>query len=321
MKKTYLPRFKKPGFLLCLFLMTIVMFGGAATVFAEVKKPDRRIGKSKKKAGGKSSKNRFVKKNFRAKKKRTSSAGKFQTPRAEDEFEGDAERREDWFMSKRIYPYEELPADARRRAWLSRPGEAQRSTEAQWQAIGPKPTASYFPGNWGLTSGRINAIAVSPSNPQLILVGAATGGVWRSTDGGANFSPTSDDQVDLAVGSIAFAPSDSSIVYAGMGDKAQSYLGTGVLKSIDGGQTWTRVNNATLPSPGRISKIEVDPNNPNRVYVAQYALRQGNTTFASGFYFSSDGGVNWTKTLSGLPRDLVRHPVAAEHLLSGDAAR
>jgi photosystem II stability/assembly factor-like uncharacterized protein len=93
-----------------------------------------------------------------------------------------------------------------------------------------------------------------------------------------------------------------------MGDKAQSYLGTGVLKSTDGGQTWTRINNTTLPSPGRISKIEVDSSNPNRVYVAQYALRQGNTTFASGFYLSNDGGVNWTKTLSGLPRDLVRHP-------------
>ncbi len=183
-----------------------------------------------------------------------------------------------------------------------------QATDAQWQPIGPQPTASYFPNNWGLTSGRVNAVAVSPSNPQLVLIGAATGGVWRSTDGGANFSPTSDNQIDLAVGSIAFAPSDNSVVYAGMGDKAQGYLGTGVLKSTDGGQTWTRVNNATLPSPGRISKIEVDAANPNRVYVAQYTLRQGNTMFASGFYLSNDGGVNWTKTLSGLPRDLVRHP-------------
>lgn len=93
--------------------MTIVLFGSAATLFAEQKKSDRKTEKSKKKAVGKSSKSRFVKKNFRAKKTRTNSPGKFQTPRGEDEFEGDAERREDWFMSKRTYPYAELPADAR----------------------------------------------------------------------------------------------------------------------------------------------------------------------------------------------------------------
>ena len=93
-----------------------------------------------------------------------------------------------------------------------------------------------------------------------------------------------------------------------MGDKAQGYFGTGVLKSVDGGQTWTRINNATLPAQGRISTIEVDAANPNRVYVAQYAQRQGNSSASSGFWLSTDGGVNWTRTLPGLARDLVRHP-------------
>ena len=234
-------------------------------------------------------------------------------PREENEFEADAEKRDDWFMFRRTYPFTELPADARRQAWLARPADAKRDgskplADTQWRAIGPKPTTSYFPNNWGLTSGRINAIAVSPSDPQLILIGAATGGIWRSTDGGTTFAPTSDNQVDLAVGSIAFAPSNNSIVYAGMGDKAQGYLGTGVLKSTDGGQSWSRISNASLPSPGRISAIEVDAANPNRVYAAQYSFLQGNSSFASGFWLSNDGGANWTRTLSGLPRDLVRHP-------------
>ena len=88
-----------------------------------------------------------------------------------------------------------------------------------WTSIGPTPTvASPTPRNFGETSGRINAVAVSPANTQIVLIGSSTGGIWRSVDGGANFAPVGDDQVDLAVGWIAFAPSNPAIVYAGMGD-------------------------------------------------------------------------------------------------------
>ena len=231
-------------------------------------------------------------------------------PRTADEFEENEEKRQEWFEFERTFPFDKIPDDARRKAWLARPAEARFADSAivsQWESIGPRSTQSDIP-NWGLTSGRINAIAVSPSNSQIILIGTATGGVWRSTDGGANFAPTSDSQVDLAVGSIAFAPSNNSIVYAGMGDKASNYFGSGVLKSTDGGQTWTRVSNATLPSPGRISKIEVDSANPNRVYVGQYSIIRATASFSSGFFVSNDGGVSWTKTIGGLARDLIKHP-------------
>ncbi len=227
--------------------------------------------------------------------------------------EGDVEKRRQWFMYQRTFPFGKLPDEARRKAWESRPTGAENGDSpslAQWQQIGPRPTTSFFPSNWGLTSGRINAIAVSPTDPNIVLVGAATGGIWRSADGGATFTSTSDNQVDLAVGTIAFAPSNSSIVYAGMGDKAQSYLGTGILRSTDGGQSWTRVNNTTLPSSGLSSQILVDTADPNRVYLAQYAYFDSSSgnLFSGGFYYSTDGGVNWTKTISGTARDLVRHP-------------
>ena len=240
-----------------------------------------------------------------------------QAPKAEEEFEGDQQERENWFIQQRMYPFNKLPDDARRNAWLSRPAEAASlsiNAVPSWRSIGPLPTTSAFPANWGVTSGRINTIAVHPTNAQIVLIGGATGGVWRSIDGGTTFAPTSDTQVDLAVGSIVFAPSNPNIVYAGMGDKASSYLGTGVLKSTDAGQTWTRVSNATLPSPGQISKIEVDPTDANRVYVAQYTQLIGGNVFTSGFFFSIDGGVNWTMTLSGGARDLVRHPTDAQTL-------
>jgi photosystem II stability/assembly factor-like uncharacterized protein len=199
-------------------------------------------------------------------------------------------------------------------AWASRPrknGSASALDSGErrvWAAIGPKPTATTTP-KWGVTSGRINAVAVSPADAQVVLAGSSTGGVWRSTDGGANFTPVSDDQADLAVSWITFAPSNPSIVYAGMGDIDSSYLGSGVLKSTDGGRTWARVNNQTLPD-GVVARLEVDPTNPERVYLAQYLTTDRSNNFSSegGLFLSTDGGVNWTRTLAGQARDLCLHP-------------
>ncbi len=243
-------------------------------------------------------------------------------PRTEEEPEEireDVEGRQHWFVYERSYPFDEMPVEGRREAWeasLTFNLEAE-ATIPTWQALGPKPTRSDLYENWGDTSGRINAIAISPADPRIVLLGGSTGGVWRSEDGGETFQPVSDDQVDLAVGYLAFAPSQPNIVYAGMGDAHGGYNGSGVLRSTDAGKTWTRVNNATLPAPGRIFRLEVDPNDPNRVYVAQFAYQSGNDLFAGGVFVSTDGGVNWTRTLFGLPRDLVIHPTNPRTLYVG----
>jgi photosystem II stability/assembly factor-like uncharacterized protein len=225
--------------------------------------------------------------------------------------EHEVEDRNDWFFYQRAYPFQEIPVDARRKAWESVNGKGKIQTQAlpqaitTWTPIGPSPTRSAFMNNWGLTSGRINAIAVSPANNQLILLGGATSGIFRSTNGGTSFTPVTDNQADLAVGSIAFSKSNPQIVYAGMGDPKSGYYGSGVLKSTDAGQTWARVNNQTLPSPGNDAKIEVDPLNPERVYLAQYARLVDTRRFSSGFFVSNDGGVNWSQKMTGLPRDIV----------------
>jgi photosystem II stability/assembly factor-like uncharacterized protein len=222
----------------------------------------------------------------------------------------DIEARSNWFLFQRTYPFDSLPIEARRTAWeASRKisGEARVLPQAvqHWQAIGPSPTTPAFFSNWGFTSGRVNTIAISPADPQLVLIGAATGGIWRSTDAGVNFTPVTDDQIDLAVGSIAFSKTRPKVVYAGMGDSKLGYLGSGVLKSTDSGRSWVRVSNATLPAPGAISRIEVDPIDPNRVYAAQAIQLAQGQKYASGFYISTDGGVNWAKKISGLVRDLA----------------
>ena len=234
----------------------------------------------------------------------------------------DPEGRSDWFFSQRAYPFDELPADARQSAWelVSRRGIELQAITAEdtktWQPIGPAPTLPAF-GNWGFTAGRINAVAVSPSNSQIVLIGSSTGGIWRSANAGASFSPVTDAQVDLAVGSIVFAPSNPTIVYAGMGDSKLGYLGSGVLKSTNSGNTWTKVSNNTLPSPGTVAKVEVDPANADRVYVAQYTRLSEEKIISSGFYRSTDGGVNWTRTLAGAARDIAISPSDRQTLFVG----
>ncbi|HJQ68030.1 MAG TPA: hypothetical protein VKA70_03620 [Blastocatellia bacterium] len=238
------------------------------------------------------------------------------------EISEDPEGRSDWFFSQRAYPSGDLPADARESAWelVSRGRILTQSITTManntWQSIGPSPTQPGY-SNWGLTSGRINAVAVSPANAQIVLAGSSTGGIWQSTNAGASFAPVTDSQVDLAVGSIAFSPSNPSIVYAGMGDSKLGYLGSGVLKSTNGGRAWNKVSNNTLPSPGAVARIEVDPANPDRVYVAQYLKVSEEKILSSGFYLSTDGGVSWTRTLAGAARDIAISPANRQTLFTG----
>jgi photosystem II stability/assembly factor-like uncharacterized protein len=227
--------------------------------------------------------------------------------------EGDVGERLDWFYSKRAYPLGYIPEGARRRAWESRPkgrlGVTPQSIQFVWQPIGPVGTVANLPAKWGVVSARITAIAVSPANPQIVLIGTPAGGILRSTDGGAHFTPVSDDQVDLAVGSIAFAPSQPNIVYAGMGDK-DGYSGTGVLKSVDAGQTWTHVTSPTagIPEAGIIRRVIVHPTDANRVYVAQMSKLSGNIKLNSGVYVSPDGGLSWQQLFSGGVSDVALQP-------------
>jgi hypothetical protein len=242
-------------------------------------------------------------------------------PRENESIEEDEEGRENWFWQQRMYPFTDLPENAREKAWASRPiDKGVHADVLTWQPVGPISIANAHVGTWGATSGRVSAIAVSPTNANLVLIGSPTGGIWRSTDGGATFAPVADDQTQISIGSIAFAPSNPAIVYAGAGDNNNyPYFGQGVLKSTDGGVTWTKISDTSLTGPGVIRQVAVDPADPTLVYAVQYNRKDTTTngTFASGFWRSTNGGVTWTRTFAGLFRNMAIRPGTPQTLYLG----
>lgn len=235
------------------------------------------------------------------------------------------------YVTEREYPFGAVPDDARRRAWQASQTLTAPLAEPSlvWQSIGPMPTICASNCTFGRTgfefptSGRVNTIAVSPENPQLVLIGAGTGGIWRSEDGGSTFVPVSGDHPDLTVGSIAFSASRPSIVYAGMGDPyspgGNVYFGGGVLKSTNAGRSWVQLESATFPAVARVAKLIVDPADSNRLYAVVRAIRTGNQSAFGGFYFSTDGGATWSRTFETTGIDLALSSADSRVLYLGGA--
>lgn len=185
--------------------------------------------------------------------------------------------------------YGGAPSDALIQARLG----AVRQLSAQGRALAPFVSAGTWTpiGPWPIPngqtttvstaiSGRVSAIVVHPTNPNIVYVGAAQGGVWRSLDGGASWTPIFDNAASLAIGSLALAPSDPSILYVGTGEangSADSFFGVGLYR-IDDAAGAAVLNGPFNPTPttdiigaktftGRsISKILVDPSDPAIVF-------------------------------------------------------
>src|SRR5438445_5499647 len=115
---------------------------------------------------------------------------------------------------------------------------------------------------------RIASVAGVPGDPHTYYVGAASGGIWKSTDGGGTFAPIFDNQQVMAVGALAVASSDPKIVWAGTGEawaiRDVDVMGDGVYKSADAGVTWMHMG---LDETGRIGRIIIHPTDPGVVYV------------------------------------------------------
>jgi photosystem II stability/assembly factor-like uncharacterized protein len=176
-----------------------------------------------------------------------------------------------------------------------------------WSPLGPfsVPHGQTYGSGLGSrpsVSGRVSSIAIDPDDPSHILVGSAAGGVWETKDGGDSWSPRTDDQDTLTIGALAFDPGDPSIAYAGTGEgNAYFELGTGLLRSTDGGTTWA--SHATAPFEGTgFYALVVDPLDGNHLLAAT----------GRDLCESRDGGANWTvRHKKQTTWDLSMHPAAS----------
>jgi photosystem II stability/assembly factor-like uncharacterized protein len=225
------------------------------------------------------------------------------------------EARSRYFVERRAFPFAAIPDGARREAleaWR-RTRRAVSESVGSWRPVGGGSIDVKPP--YRRANGRINAIAISPADPNVILIGASTGGILRSVDGGASFVPVADDQADFSVGDIAFA--NANIVYAGMGDPIIDItLGSGVLRSDDAGATWRHVSSGQLIERGAIRQVVIDPDDPEHVLILQRLhVNPNGSPGAGGILESRDGGGTWTSLMFGVFNSLVR--IDATTLVAG----
>lgn len=144
--------------------------------------------------------------------------------------------------------------------------------------------------------GRIAAIDAVAADPNRIVIGAATGGVWLSSNGGLNWTPVFDDEAVASIGAIAIDQSNPDVIWVGTGEsnvRNSTSIGGGVFKSIDGGRSWQLMG---LEASERIDRIALHPDNPDIAYVAAMGTLWGPNE-ERGIYKTVDGGETWARIL------------------------
>src|SRR6266545_5004238 len=176
-------------------------------------------------------------------------------------------------------------ASAQRGGGPAGPQQSTTPEPLKFRYMGPAP------------AGRIASVAGVPGDPNTYYLGSASGGVWKSTDGGQVFVPIFDDQPVAAIGTIAVAASDPNSVWVGTGEswvvRDSDVMGDGVYVSKDAGKTW---KNMGLKETGRISRVIIHPQDPNIVYVCATGRLTGPQE-ERGVWKTTDGGANWNRVL------------------------
>lgn len=218
---------------------------------------------------------------------------------------GEAFRALAWYNDQRAYPTGHIPEGWKERALaqIARKTSHEISgtaSELSWVSIGP--------GNIG---GRIRSIAINPLDPNIMYVGSVSGGIFKTTNGGASWTPITDFAQNLVIGTIALDPVNPDIIYAGTGEgyfNFDAMRGIGVLKSTNAGATWTVLNNFPgAPAPYSyyfINKLIVRPDNPSVLLAAT----------VGGIWRSTNSGTSWsllnTGSRSNFCTDLVMSPAS-----------
>jgi photosystem II stability/assembly factor-like uncharacterized protein len=175
-----------------------------------------------------------------------------------------------------------------------------------------------------VVSGRVRAVAVHPADPLTVYIGAACGGLWKSTDGGNTWNDIGQNFESLTFGAIAIDSLNPNIVYAGSGESGyftswMHFAGSGLFKSIDGGQSWTQ-DTVSFGAQTHFSDIAVSPHNSNIVLAA---LASGNHYLGpnlanEGIWKTDNGGQSWIKTLNRNDAyDIMFHPTDSNLVYAG----
>jgi photosystem II stability/assembly factor-like uncharacterized protein len=181
-------------------------------------------------------------------------------------------------------------------AYTSTAAAQQRGAAVTTALVDPAQYAALEYRYVGPVGNRTSAVAGVPGDFNTYYAGAASGGIWKTTDAGIHWQPIFDDQPVQSIGALAVAPADPNVVWAGTGEafiRSHVSLGNGVYKSTDAGRTWTH---AGLDKTGRIARIVVHPSNPEIVYVAALGHAYGPQP-ERGIYRTMDGGKTWERVL------------------------
>ena len=206
----------------------------------------------------------------------------------QDEPEPEPDRQQ--LFNQRAYPVGRIDLAAVKLARLQATVMRQRprgGITPQWVQRGPFNV-----------QGRITAIGVDQSDDNIAYIGAASGGVFRTIDGGSSFTSIFDHSSALSIGAVTLDPSDQDVVYVGTGEVnpgggSMAYGGNGLWRSEDRGNTWTNIG---LEDSGSIGRIVVHPTNPNIIHVAVMG-HLWNPNVERGVYRTTDGGASWSKVL------------------------
>lgn len=207
-----------------------------------------------------------------------------------DSFEsGKDETPGEYLYQMRAFPFDtinRLAVIEGKQRWLEA-SRMYRNNNEQWENVGPY--------NIG---GRITALALHPESKDIMYAGASVGGIWKSEDRGYTWEVIFEEPGALSIGALAIAKSSPEVIYAGTGESnatatSGAFFGNGIYKSEDGGATWSHIG---LDASGHIGRIAVDPNDPDRVFVAVAGDLYGKSQ-ERGVYRSLNGGETWKRTL------------------------
>lgn len=227
------------------------------------------------------------------------------TPRDGEDADAPGRFPNEWFLRQRAWPQADIAQQSRLAAFSEAralQSVMRGAATGAWEPVGPT--------NVG---GRVADLACHPTDPTVLYVGAASGGVFKSTDAGATWVPTFDDESSLSIGSVAIDPSNPETVWAGTGEPnggggSVTYGGTGVFRSTNGGATWA---NMGLADTRYIGRVVVDPHDSNRVFVAALGS-MWSTSPSRGVYRTTNAGATWQRVLASTDStgavDLVIHP-------------